>query len=430
MSITLEQVLKMDLKSILLAIKNPETSADMQKLMGTRGSGVATRISALMLEAKQKEEELDAQLNRVVPPSTEELAAQATEMAAVPAQAIEVVPTQAVPVAKSYEEEDAEWKGAGVTITRDASGKATRYVEEYQVRDEDGTPIGRPTHLEARTLPELAIKKRDAHENATRAFHRLKKQKLTFKEKTLLTPEEIAEAARIALESKDTAKVTDVIHEVIETSYKEREDKLRAKIQQENGRAISNEFMRRHLHDYVPCTANSVAIDEYFRDHNLEFTLDNLEAAFQDLKEQGNKLAKVEPSATVPAVVAANPVAPAAVATPVTPAIPVVAETAATVPALETQAPPQAVVTPVVEATAPTSAAAHNAQPAARRPGVGGSIAPGSLSAQRPGLPDPALARKEFLKTVRDMDPKVMKAKLKNDPQFVKQLASYGIPVK
>jgi hypothetical protein len=429
MSITLEQVLNMDLKTILLAIKNPETSADMQKFMGTRGSGVATRISTLMLEAKQKEEELDAQLDRVVPPSTEELAAQAATMAGVPAQVVEAVPPQ-VPTAKSYDEEDAEWKGAGVTITRDASGKATRYVEEYQVRDEDGTPIGRPTHLEARTLPELALKKRDAHENATRAFHRLKKQKLSFHEKKVLSPEEISEVARIALEEKDPAKVVDVINATIETSYKQREADLGARIQQENGRAISNDFMRRHLHDYVPCTANSLAIDEYFKEKDLQFTSDNLEAVFQILKEQGNKLAKVEPSASVPAVVAANPVAPAAVATPVTPAIPVVAETAATVSALETQAPPQAIVTPVVEATAPTSVAAHNAQPAARRPGVGGSIAPGSLSAQRPGAPDPALARKEFLKTVHDMDPKVMKAKLKNDPQFVKQLASYGIPIK
>jgi hypothetical protein len=114
----------------------------------------------------------------------------------------------------------------------------------------------------------------------------------------------------------------------------------------------------------------------------------------------------------------------------VTPAIPVVAETAATVSALETQAPPQAVVTPVVDATAPTSVAAHNAQPATRRPGVGGSIAPGEFSAQRPGAPDPVLARKEFLKTVRDMKPDVMKNKIKTDPQFVKTLESYGIKVR
>jgi hypothetical protein len=257
----------------------------------------------------------------------------------------------------------------------------------------------------------------------------LKKQKLTFKEKTVLTPEQIQEAARVALESKDTVKASDVIREVIESSYKQRDEELRAKIDQENGRAISNEFMRRHLHDYVPCEANSKAIDEYFRDHNLQFTLDNLEAAFQDLKEQGNKLAKADAVATVPAVVAANPVAPATVVTPVTPVIPA-AETPTTVPALVTpEAQPQELVTPVVAATAPTPAA-PNQQPAARRPGVNGSLPPGSLSAQRPGTPDPALARKEFLKTVRDMGSDVMKAKLKNDPQFVKQLAAYGIPIK
>lgn len=437
-SITREAVLQMDLKSIFAAIKDPQTGKEMQALLKDRA--VASRVSELMIEAQNREAEVDAELARTVPPSTEELAAQAAEMVAAPTSPNvpeEVVPATEAPIVAggleafiktNADAEDAALKTVGVVVVRDAKGVPTRYVQEYQVRDEDGTPIGRPTHLEARTIPELIAKKQDAHVNATRAFHRLKKQKLTFKsEKTILTPEEIAEAARMALESKDPSKASDVIREVIEREYQQREHKLREQKDFEDGRAISNEFMRRHLHDYNPCEANQKAIGEYFRDHNLDFTLDNLEVAFQDLLEQSDKLAKVEPVATVPAIVAANPAPVAAVVTPVTPVIPV-AETPTTVPA-SVVAPPTVSSQPVVEATV-TTPAAPNQQPAARRPGVNGSLPPGTLSAQRPGTPDPALARKDFLKIVRDMKPEIMKAKLKNDPQFVKQLESYGIKVR
>lgn len=406
MSITREQVLQMDWKAIQVAIKAEDTKTEMQNLL--RDRAVVSYVSKLMLEAKNKEEELDAQLERVNPPSTEVLAAQATEMAA------------AEPVVEP---------AAPVTPPPPVELEPTRIVREYQVRDEDGTPIGRPTHLEARTMDEMLEKMQTAHENATRAFHRLKKQKLTFKnDKTILTPEQIQEAARVALESKDASKASDVIREVIETSYKQREEQLRQQKYEQDGVAISNTFMRRHLHDYNPCEANKLALGEYFRDHNLEFTLDNLEAAFQDLKEQGDKLASVESVATKTVVAAANPVAATTVATPVTPVIPV-AETPATVLVSETPAQPLEVVAPVVAATAPTPAA-PNQQPAARRPGVNGSLPPGTLSAQRPGTPDPALARSEFLKVVKNMDAATMKAKLKNDPQFVKQLTAYGIKVR
>jgi hypothetical protein len=438
MSVTREQVLEMDLKSIFAAVKDPNTAKEMQTLLKDRA--IASRVSELMLEAQNREAEVDAQLSRAVPPSTEELAAEAQTMAAEPPVVAEPVveevppapPAPPVePAVKPYEAEDAAFKAIGITVVRDANGVVTRYIEEYHVRDEDGTPIGRATHLEARTLPELSAKKQEVHTQATRAFHRLKKQKLTFKqEKTILSPEQIAEAARVALETKDPAKVTDVIHGVIESQYQKREIELRQKEDFETGRAISNQFMRRHLHDYNPCEANQKALKDYFIEHQLEFTLDNLEAAFQDLKEQGNKLAKVEDTvAARPAIVAANPAPVAAVAAPATPAIPV-AEPPAAVPVSAPPAQPQVVVAPVVEATAPTPAAAPNVQPAARRPGVNGSLPPGTLSAQRPGTPDPALTRKEFLKTVRDMKPEVMKNKLKTDPQFVKQLESYGIRVR
>jgi hypothetical protein len=430
-SITREAVLAMDLKSIFAAVKDPKTAADMQKLMGDRGSGVATHISKLMLEAQTREAEVDSQLARTVPPSTEALAAEAQTMAAQPVVAevppvpVETVP---VPVVKPYEAEDSELKKLGITVLRDANGVVSRYVEEYQVVGEDGKAIGRPTHLEARTLPEFLAKKREVHTQATRAFHRLKQQKLTFKqEKTVLSPEAIAEAARIALESKDSAKVTDVIHQVIETEYQQRERELKEKQWREDGRTIANTFMRNHLHDYNPCEANNKALGEYLEKHNLDYTLDNLEAAFQDLFDQGDKLAKVETVATRQAVEVANPTPTATPTTPVAPAIPG-AETPVAVPSSVVPAQPVAVVAPPVEATAPTPVAAPNVQPATRRPGVNGGIAPGSLSAQRPGTPDPALTRKEFLQDFLKQKPEEMKRRVK-DPQYAAKLRSYGVKV-
>jgi hypothetical protein len=430
-SITREAVLQMDLKSILAAVKDQTTSKDMQLLL--RDRSVASRVSELMLEAQNREAEVDTQLARVVPPSTEQLAAEAAAMAAetpvVPVAAAEAVTPSAT--ANPFETEDIELKKIGITVIRDAKFAATRYIEDYHVRDEDGTPIGRATHLEARTLSELMAKKQEVHTQATRAFHRLKKQKLTFKQepRTILSPEAIQEAARIALEAKDPGKVTDVIEQVIETKYSERELEVKKAEWRAQGRQIALEFQRNHLHDYNPCEANNKALGMYVQDNNLEYNLESLEAAFIDLMDQ-NKLVKVEGTfAQRQAAEVDNPTPAAAVATPAQPEIPA-AETVATVTASAAPAPPAAPSQPVAEATAPTPAAAHNVQPAARRPGVSSGIVPGTLSAQRPGAPDPALARKEFLKIVREMKPEIMKHKLKTDPQFVKQLEAYGIKVR
>jgi hypothetical protein len=314
-------------------------------------------------------------------------------------------------------------------VQRDANGAVSRYVEEYQVAGEDGKAIGRPTHLEARTLPEFLAKKREVHTQATRAFHRLKVQKLTFKQepKTILSPEAIQEAARLALEEKDPSKVTDVIEQVIQTKYSDRELEVKKAEWRAQGRQIALEFQRNHLYDYNPCEANNKALGAYIQENNLEYDVASLEAAFVDLMDD-NKLVKVSTFQRT-AAETANPVPVAAVAGSAAPAIPV-AEVPAAVPASAVPAQPVAVVTPPVEATAPTPVAAPNVQPAARRPGVNGSLPPGSFSAQRPGTPDPALTRKEFLKTVREMKPDVMKAKLKNDPQFVQQLQAYGIKLR
>jgi len=434
-SITREQVLaiKTFAEVAKLLKENPDQMRPVMK--GDVLVHIQTLINARNAQLVGHESEVDRQLELNNPPSTEELAAQAAAVAAEGQPVVEAQPVAEVvppPTAVDHTEEDAAWKTEGVTVQRDAQGKIVRMVQEYQVRDEDESPIGRPTHLEARTPYELLSKQRVAHENATRAFHRLKKQKLTFKqteENRLLTPDEIKAAATKALEGKDAAEAEKIVRSVLENDFKQKETALLNEREYAEGQKIGNTFIRRHLHDFNSNEANLKALGEYLREHNMEFTLDNLEAAFIDLRDQGNKLAPLPVSASGASRTAeqAN--------TPVT-ATPVAAsasELPASVPAAEVTPqvvaqPAAAVSQPAVEATVSTPVA-PNPAPAARRPGVNGSIAPGTMSAHRPGAPDPALARKEFMKELKAMPPDQIRKKL-NDPQFVKRLESYGVKVR
>ena len=181
-TINREDLMKSDWKTISGWMKDPSTQGRVISLMkGDRELGA--RINRLLLarnaEIEQVEEQVDHQIAVAVPPTTEELAAQATTAAAEVPAAQPVVETPAPVVERK------------------------KIVREYQVRDEDGNPIGRPTHLEAWSAEEMIDKMQTAHENATRAFHRLKKQKLQFTEKEssrVLTPEDIKAAATHAFD--------------------------------------------------------------------------------------------------------------------------------------------------------------------------------------------------------------------------------------
>src|SRR5271157_33074 len=416
MSITREQVLSMSLAEIFVAIKDPKTSAEMQQLMRERP--VAARISELMLEQKNREEEVDRQITLANPPTTETLAAEAAAVAAEGAPPAVVPPAETVPSAEAVPPVERK-----------------KIVREYQVRDEEGNPIGRPTHLEAWTTDEMYEKMQTAHENATRAFHRLKKQKLQFKEQEqnrILSPEEIKAAATKAFETKDAAEAEKVVRSIIDADFKEKETKLQQQRDFQEGVAIGNSFLRRHLHDFNPCEANQKALGDYLRVHGLDFTLDNIEAAFIDLTEQGDKLAPPVSGEAKRPVEAATNTPPTTVASPpVAPAeLPPAPAAAATPPAVAQPTVVPETSQPAVVATATTPVVTPpNAATPTRRPGVNGSLAPGTMSANRPSAVDPAQARKEFMRELKVMSPEVMKKKLATDPQFVKQLNTYGIRI-
>ncbi len=447
----LELALQMSYDEIKAAIGNPETRPHMDELM--RNRKFVTYMSQLIVEHNKVLEDRTAQVEKEANrPSTAQLAEEAQQMAAEGETPIEPVieesqtpvPTPVPPVSTTvdYVAEDAAWKAVGITVFRNVEGKVTRAYFEHQVLEEDEkTPIGRTTHLEAGSIFDSVSKLRAAYVLAVRAFARLKRQKLTFQQsqKLALTIEQIKAAAVQALEAKDPEKMEEAIRATIETKYADRETEMAKNANALIHASIQVEFMRRHLADFYPCEANSKLLKEYLAEHSLEFTIDNLEVAFVDLMDEG-KLVKV--SQSTPSTKPAEP-APNVSVTEAEVQVVKVAQAAAnpapatqqpTAAATETpavaQASAQVTSTPVNEATVTTPAAAANpAIPAARRPGVNGGLVPGSSSAARPAAQDPALARKEFMKGIKAMDSKVMAQKLKTDPQFVKQCRAYGIQV-
>src|SRR5208282_1060051 len=122
-----------DFKTIAGLMKDPATQGRVIGLMkGDRE--LNAHINQLLLarnaELSQVEEQVDHQIAVGVPPTTEALAAEAQATAEVPA-ATPPVAAEPVPVERK------------------------KIVREYQVRDEDGNPIGRPTHLEAWSAEEM-----------------------------------------------------------------------------------------------------------------------------------------------------------------------------------------------------------------------------------------------------------------------------------
>jgi len=293
---------------------------------------------------------------------------------------------------------DEAYKAAGITAQYDTAGNITKLIQEYQVADDSGNPIGKSTHLEARSWIELVTKQREAHSQATRAFNRLKTQKTTFKQPVapvtvpeipLLSDEDRIKAA-MDLNSPDEEVVIKADRKLRSDDImrSQRAEAIRKQEKIQNDATV--EFKRRHISDFYPCQANAAIITNYLNANNLEMTIDNLELAYAVTEPQlaGMPVAEVP----VPEVVA-NP--PAAVPAETQPA------------AVAAIQPPPAVVAPVVPA-APV-VAANPAQPAAR-PGVNTGLVPGQMAAQRPVARPVGLTMKDIRGWTADQ----MKAERKN----------------
>lgn len=408
-------VYKLSSEDLKKKISTPEGAEEVKRaLAATEESPVVTPEEAAAKEAA----------DRTAKEVADRAAADAAnaEAARVAAES-EAAKRSAEVVTKPWEAEDALYGNLGIQITRDAEGKIVKIVQEYQIKDDTtGAPIGRPTHLEAKTWPEFIAKKDECHTQATRAFNRLKSQKTSFKQQQpeqptykQLTDEEMTQAIK-DLKGDDPAKAVAAARLIAGSEVAKDRESAREAEAKAKGQAIGYEFLKRHAHDFNPCKANSELIGKFLEENNLEFTLDNLELA---LIAKENELApvlvpasrvEVPPVANPPAAVPSVP----AVVTPTVPqAVPAVpqhpaAELAAR-QAAAAAAPPAASVPPVTQPVAENTPSAPTA-----RPGVNGSIEPGSLSAQRPTVSGkPTLTKADILKMDKEQLKRMVKDPIK-----------------
>ncbi len=319
-------------------------------------------------------------------------------------------------------------------VVQPVAEEKKKIVIDYQVTAEDGTPLGRPTHIEGWSNEEVIEKLKAAHINAVRYAERVKKNRVTSieartqqkqaQESVQKAEQEASVAVEEAAKEKDPIKLKDAISKV---SKADREAEIARATARAQGKVIVDAWIADHKEDFQPCEANSNIIGAWLAANQLELSYENLELAFV---ANETRLAKPVPQAPVveaPAAAVANPPANAS-------AVPAVATPSITAPlaaSAETVLPPAVPVSqPASAAPESSSAAAPNAQPAARRPGVNGGIAPGSLSAQRPQTQQQpqTTTRAELLKDMKKMSPDELRKKLKNT-EYVAKLRAAGIPV-
>ena len=326
--------------------------------------------------------------------SAEEAAATEQQRLAAEAEAQAAVARETARQAAEAAENE-QLRAAGIAVVRDQYGNISKLIQDYQVDDEHGNPIGRPTHLEARSWPELVAKQKEAHSQATRAFHRLKSQKISFKEQPVVsaqqTDAELLEAMK-DLRSDDPKKQLDAIRKVQQAEADKKDAEAKEYRRQQE---VSRRFLERHKSDFNNCKANIELVKEYFEQNpELAWTDDNLEICLHALESRLAPVESVAPTVTVNPVPAAPVVAPAPpVAAPVT-----VQPTAS--PAVQPGTTVPAQVIP-----------AANPQAITPRPGVNGGLIPGETSASRPG---PTKPKKLTAEEVRSWSPEQMKKNMRD----------------
>jgi hypothetical protein len=239
-------------------------------------------------------------------------------------------------------------------------------------------------------------KQKEAHTQATRAFHRLKNQKTTFTKKVvepikipqvpLMSEDERIQAA-LDLNSDDETVVIKAERKLRSDDILRGQQQKAVVSEQQRQNEVSNAFKAHHRHDFNPCQANAKLMTDYLREHTdadgnpLAFTEDNLELAF---------------AATEPQLVPFQAPVVEETVQPVTntPAVSTVQHTP-TVPTPEikpAEATEATLATPVATVTPP------NPQVPARRPGVNGGLQPGQSTGLRPAATPSGLTMKDIMK--------------------------------
>jgi hypothetical protein len=338
---------------------------------------------------------------------------------------------------RAQEKIEAEKEAARLT----APPAKTRVVVDYQATDDNGEPIGRPTHLEADSWEEMSKKQQEAHVNAVRYAERLKKRAAM---KPTPAPAEtpihvlsVEEKATLEKQAQSAKEVEAELAKVKLAKDELNQERLKIQEQAEYNRQIveSQKFVASHPKDFYQCQANIDLLVNYMKTEKLYWSAENLEIAFANLESQlaprpvedAPAPSNPEPSA-VPANTVVNeikqdppaanpPAAPVSVVAPV--ATPVVEQPAAAV-AVAVAAQPSVASVP----TPAESPAATVNPPATVRKLPAAGIEPGTTHGGRPqvGSKPAGLTKQDVAK----MPLPEFKRRLK-DPNFRKQLNAIGI---
>lgn len=312
-----------------------------------------------------------------------------------------------------------------------------KIIVEYQVTDEKGKPIGRITHVEGWSPEEIYEKLKAAHINAVRYAERLKENR--SKQAVIAADADVKNAAARAAKDEADRLAEEAANEADPEKRKEKISKIReAQVKakdadddaKNHGKLVAQAWMEDHKEDFLPCIASSNIMKEYMVANGLGMTYENLEKTFKAVKHQ---LPPVERQQATEVTTLAdsenNPPAPAPVAAAPAPATitpPVAQANGTNQPTAQPPAEP-----PAAAATAPTptSVAANNTPAATRRPGVNGSLQPGSMSAARPSEvapPTPQETRSQLLRAIGKMSSVEFRKKLR-DANYKAQLDAAGI---
>lgn len=287
----------------------------------------------------------------------------------------------------------------------------TKFVFDREIKDAKGNVVRR-IHLEASTQEELNQKIADSYGRLTEAYENLKVQKLTVKKEVpaepALSDDELEALVKEIRKGDDPKSAVAALKKVTGIDKSEAE-KQRLAVQQAevDAQRTSNEFMRRHIHDFNPCEANGKVIGEYILGKNpqgevLDWTLDNLELALLAVQDKLAPVVTPNPvAAVVPTPAPVVPANPEPTPAPVAPAA----------PALEAPAVP--VVTVPVPVAPVVPAPAANPAPARRPPSSG--VVPGSTQGGTPTATAPDKYTK--LELVK-MDRKLFRQKLEKETGF------------
>lgn len=400
------------LETLKAALLDPVARPQLDKLMRTpKGATLASQI----INGTRVQEPVADQ----TPVSPEEQAQIDADLARANAEAAEAERTAAEEVARTTQQSVVEEK--------------KKIVIDYQVDDEKGNPIGRRTHIEGWTNEEVIEKLKAAHVNAVRYAERVKKSQIIaveaqtkqrgLEDGAKKLEQEAADAVDAATKEQNPAKLQEAIKKVSKAEREAEDARRAAKIQ---GEVIAKTWMEDHKHDFQPCDASSKIIGDWLARNGREFSYENLELAFEATKHQlpapMQQVVEETPAAQVNNPPAAASVAPAAQAASITPPAAAAAEPVSTA---------NTVAAPTAASTAPSSAsAAATNTPAARRPGVNGSLPPGTLTAGRPQRTQESQTTQqtaEFRRLVAKMPSAEFRKQMTTSKEFRDKCAAAGI---